>query len=411
MPTPAEIQDIIDRERSVMLLAMFESLMLTHIWTEAGIIPIVGLPGAEGLEWRGPWATDAVYLIDDAVELLGSSYMCIEAHVASVGNQPPGAFWELLVQKGTTGAQGPPGSQGSQGIPGNDGPQGLQGVSGAQGPTGSQGLQGVPGNDGDDGQYGTQGPPGATGPQGVPGNDGPQGPVGQNGPPGQDGTAGEDGAQGPPGSQGSQGIQGNEGIQGVPGSQGSQGPQGVPGNDGDDGQDGTQGIAGAQGPPGSAGPVGPQGIPGQPGEDGTDGEQGPTGATGPQGPAGGGGATATTVETNIATANWQGRFTITDAAISASSKVLCWQAPGPYTGKGTRADEAAMQPVNVVAVAPASGSAVVYWETPPIAAFVVDAVYNSINALTIGKDGWISGGMRRRSKARGNIKFSYAVFA
>jgi hypothetical protein len=74
--------------------------------------------------------------------------------------------------------------------------------------------------------------------------------------------------------------------------------------------------------------------------------------------------TATTVEPTLPL-GFQGAFTITDAAITATSKILCWQAPGPYTGKGTRADEAALQPVSVLSVEPATGSAVVQWQTPP----------------------------------------------
>ncbi len=80
---------------------------------------------------------------------------------------------------------------------------------------------------------------------------------------------------------------------------------------------------------------------------------------------GGSGASATTVEIDLGSAKFSGKFTITDAAITSSSKVLCWQAPGPYTGKGTLADEAEMQPVQVISVEPGSGSAVVKWQTPP----------------------------------------------
>lgn len=100
---------------------------------------------------------------------------------------------------------------------------------------------------------------------------------------------------------------------------------------------------------------------------------------------------ATTVEINVAlTPTWTGKFTITDGAITASSKVLCWQAPGPYTGKGTRADEAELQPVSVIAVEPETGTAVVKWQTPPM----------------IMRGGSIATYL---SKVRGNVKFSYLV--
>jgi hypothetical protein len=123
--------------------------------------------------------------------------------------------------------------------------------------------------------------------------------------------------------------------------------------------------------------------------------RGPAGADG----AGGGGS-ATTVEVNLgATAVWRGQFTITDAAITAIKKVLCWQAPGPYTGKGTRADEAEVQPVNVIAVNPAAGTAAVFWQTPPYVTgfMIIDRASRHNQPNT------------RIGKVRGNVKFSYQV--
>lgn len=120
---------------------------------------------------------------------------------------------------------------------------------------------------------------------------------------------------------------------------------------------------------------------------------------------------ATTVETSLSL-GFQGSFTITDAAISGTSKVLCWQAPGPYTGKGTRADEAAMQPVSVVSVEPASGTALVRWQTPPS--------YTQQVVLPDGKRFATAAALneqmlfptlipRRVGRVRGNVKFSYLV--
>lgn len=130
-----------------------------------------------------------------------------------------------------------------------------------------------------------------------------------------------------------------------------------------------------------------------------------------------GGASATTVEANLgATALCCGRFTITDAAISASSKVMAWQAPGPYTGKGTRADEAEMQPVSVIAVVPGSGSAVVHWQTPPAYVCVPqmragprDPAGATFDRLANQMQPVID--IQRRGKVRGNVKFSYMVLA
>jgi hypothetical protein len=96
-----------------------------------------------------------------------------------------------------------------------------------------------------------------------------------------------------------------------------------------------------------------------------------------------------TVEVNLgATPRFQGRFTIADLEITALRVVQCWQAPGPYTGKGTRVDEAEMQMVQVIAVNPGAGSATVYWQTPPMIA--------ARGAIRIGR-------------IRGNVKFYYTV--
>ena len=125
---------------------------------------------------------------------------------------------------------------------------------------------------------------------------------------------------------------------------------------------------------------------------------------------------ATTVEVDLGAAKWAGKFTITDAAIGATSKVLVWQAPGPYTGKGTRADEAELQPVQVISVEPAAGSAVVKWQTPPIVVAKMNAAAGGQPASAIipgHKDMQAIGpnGSRRLGKVRGNVKFSYTIFA
>jgi hypothetical protein len=130
---------------------------------------------------------------------------------------------------------------------------------------------------------------------------------------------------------------------------------------------------------------------------------------------GGGGASATTVEQDLgATATWRGRFTITDAAITATSKVLCWQAPGPYTGKGTRADEAELQPVSIVSVEPATGTAVVTWETPPGFTQQVILPDGRRFLAVAARDGQMMLPdliPRRVGKVRGNVKFSYMVLS
>lgn len=110
---------------------------------------------------------------------------------------------------------------------------------------------------------------------------------------------------------------------------------------------------------------------------------------------------------------WTGKFTITDAAITGSSKVLCWQAPGPYTGKGTSTDQAQLEPVRVISTVPAAGSAVVYWETPPMVAHPV-LTGNGKPNVTVST-GSMFGPTHpflahvRINKVRGNIKFTYMV--
>jgi hypothetical protein len=129
------------------------------------------------------------------------------------------------------------------------------------------------------------------------------------------------------------------------------------------------------------------------------------------------GGSATTIEVDLgSTPAWRGKFTITDAAIGAASKVLCWQAPGPYTGKGTRADEAEMQPVSIIAVEPASGSAVVKWETPAMVVEVNNPQRLAPNfgggtAANSGTNRDLQATVNRVNRVRGNVKFSYVVFS
>ena len=122
-----------------------------------------------------------------------------------------------------------------------------------------------------------------------------------------------------------------------------------------------------------------------------------------------------TVEVNLgATPRFQGRFTIADLEISASRVVQCWQAPGPYTGKGTRADEAEMQPVQVIAVSPGSGSATVYWQTPPAYTMqdIIPDGRRDAPSTVAGFDPrypYVQRIARRTGLVRGNVKFYYSV--
>lgn len=128
---------------------------------------------------------------------------------------------------------------------------------------------------------------------------------------------------------------------------------------------------GKQGPPGVphevAPPLEPMMIPGP---------------RGPAGSAGAGGFALLTTEVNLRAAPTcarSGKFQIAGAGMTPGKPVYIQQAAGPYTGKGTRADEAEMDNIE-------------------IKAYVLDATH--IQAY------WSS-----RTRIRGNFKFNYAVSA
>lgn len=234
---------------------------------------------------------------------------------------------------------------------------------------------------------------------------GPQGPatflVGENG---------EDGQPGPQGLKGETGLAGDKGLDGISGPAiflvGEQGEEGQSGPPGLRGLDGTQGIAGVNGSPGP--------VIFLIGESGEDGERGATGPTGPQGPAGGGGGgSVTLVEVNLGSvASWRGKFIITDGTITGASKITIQQAPGPYTGKGTRADEAEMDPLWCVAE-PGSGQATVYWRTMAgvITTYADVRGTQPVSALNTQHGDPFRAALIQKTigQVRGNVKFLYSV--
>lgn len=126
------------------------------------------------------------------------------------------------------------------------------------------------------------------------------------------------------------------------------------------------------------------------------------------------GSTATEIEQDLgADPVSSGRFSFSDATISATSKVIMWQAPGPYTGKGTLADEAEMQPILVSAVVPAAGSATVLWRTPEIAVVVESPANGGTTRGTTDtlRQQATNVVVRRLGKTRGNVKFHYMVLS
>lgn len=87
---------------------------------------------------------------------------------------------------------------------------------------------------------------------------------------------------------------------------------------------------------------------------------------GPPGPSGGGGGGAIgEVEVDLGPiALRSGRFVFGgQLGVASGAPVLMTQAPGPYSGKGTRADEAEMDAVTVAARATAAGTITGYWRS------------------------------------------------
>ena len=87
--------------------------------------------------------------------------------------------------------------------------------------------------------------------------------------------------------------------------------------------------------------------------------------------------TYTTTEVNLGTSKRSGSFTITSTNLVVGKQVLIYQATGPYTNKGTLADEAEMDFIGISGVV--------------------------VNTTTI-KCYWNS-----RTAVRGNFKFNYLV--
>lgn len=82
------------------------------------------------------------------------------------------------------------------------------------------------------------------------------------------------------------------------------------------------------------------------------------------GGGGGGGLTFTTIEADLGTAKTGGKFTIAGVGMTTGKPVLIQQAVGPYTGKGTRADEAEMDQVSVSASVTSATVITAYWASP-----------------------------------------------
>lgn len=96
-----------------------------------------GATGAKGVSIRlkGTWNSSTAYVNDsnyiDLVTSNGNTYACKVSHTnQAVSNT---TYWELVAQKGATGAKGDTGAQGPKGDKGNTGATGPQGPKGDSG--------------------------------------------------------------------------------------------------------------------------------------------------------------------------------------------------------------------------------------------------------------------------------------
>ncbi len=103
-----------------------------------------------GLVPKGAYAAGTDYAVGDSVDYNGSSYVMFVD--AAAGTLPTDTTkWQVLANKGDTGAKGDTGDTGPQGLKGDKGDTGLTGPTGATGATGPTGPTGADGADGADG--------------------------------------------------------------------------------------------------------------------------------------------------------------------------------------------------------------------------------------------------------------------
>jgi len=144
----------INNDGKIDLLETIYSLQVT-----AGIKPIAIGPYA--MAWKGDWKANSIYMIYDAVNFDGSSYICIVNHTSETAKPDiiNTNYWEILAKKGEDGQKGESAisvhhewngtsirfqnKDGSWGEWVNlKGDTGIQGATGPQGPQGPQGQIG-----------------------------------------------------------------------------------------------------------------------------------------------------------------------------------------------------------------------------------------------------------------------------
>jgi hypothetical protein len=58
-------------------------------------------------DWKSAWTTTTAYVVNDIASNAGSSYICIVAHTSGTfATDLTASKWELVAQKGDTGATG-----------------------------------------------------------------------------------------------------------------------------------------------------------------------------------------------------------------------------------------------------------------------------------------------------------------
>lgn len=126
-----------------------------------GVKGATGATGAKGVSMRlkGAWSSTVAYVNDsnyiDLVTSGGNTYACKVSNTNQAVTNT--TYWELIAQKGNTGATGPQGAKGATGATGATGPQGPKGDTGATGPQGPQGAKGATGATGATGPKGADG--------------------------------------------------------------------------------------------------------------------------------------------------------------------------------------------------------------------------------------------------------------
>jgi len=127
----------------------------------------------------------------------------------------------------------------------------------------------------------------------------------------------------------------------------------------------------------------------------------------------GGSLTVTQIEQNLsATPTWRGKFTVVDAGVTGTSKILIWQAFAELTGKGTLADENEMDTL-IVNAAAGTGQFTVYWQTQPQYVTRIKELRGHINNRPNLTNPLNDVGnyteQVRIGKVKGNFKFNYTI--